>query len=66
MYSTDCNQLSTVADQAIGLGFQLTMGVFIDGSGTTRGYSDLSQLIAWGKWGSVDIINIGISSSFQI
>jgi hypothetical protein len=66
MYSTDCGQLSTVADQAISLGLQLTMGIFIDGSGATRGYSELSQLIAWGKWGNVDIINIGIAMSVLI
>ena len=66
MYSTDCGQLSTVADQAISLGLQLTLGIFIDGSGATRGYSELSQLIAWGKWGSVDIINIGIIFLYPI
>jgi exo-beta-1,3-glucanase (GH17 family) len=60
MYSTDCGQLQTVADQAITLGLQLTLGIFIDGSGLSRGYSELDQLIAWGKWGSVDVINIGI------
>jgi exo-beta-1,3-glucanase (GH17 family) len=59
MYSTDCGQLQTVADQAISLGLQLTMGIFIDDTGLTRGESELEQLIAWGKWGSVDIINIG-------
>ena len=67
MYSTDCNQLSTVADQAISLGLQLTMGIFIDSTGIARGNSELQQLIAWGKWGSVDIINIGISQDiFQL
>jgi exo-beta-1,3-glucanase (GH17 family) len=66
MYSVDCDQLSTVADQAISLGLQLTMGIFIDGTGTVRGYSELSQLIAWGKWGNVDIINIGITMSVLI
>src|SRR5271170_4918221 len=30
MYSVDCNQLSTVADQAIGLGFKITLGVYVD------------------------------------
>jgi exo-beta-1,3-glucanase (GH17 family) len=59
MYSTDCGQLQTVADQAISIGLQLTMGIFIDGSGLARGYSELDQLIGWGKWGNVDIINIG-------
>jgi hypothetical protein len=61
MYSTDCGQLSLVANQAIGLGFRLTLGIFIDGSGAIRGNSELDQLIAWGNWGSVDIINIGMS-----
>ena len=60
MYSTDCGQLQTVADQAISLGLQLTLGVFIDSTGFTRGYSDLAAIIAWGKWGSVVTINIGI------
>lgn len=60
MYGVDCNQLSTVADQAITLGFSLTLGVYIDHTGTSRGNSDLQTLIAWGKWGAVDIINIGI------
>lgn len=60
MYGVDCNQLSTVADQAITLGFSLTLGVYIDHTGTARGNSDLQTLIAWGNWGAVDIITIGI------
>ena len=67
MYGVDCNQLSTVADQAIGLGFHLTLGVYVDNTGTVRGYNDLDAILAWGKWDSVDIINIGyISLSRQI
>ena len=62
MYSVDCNQLSTVADQAISLGLSLTMGVYIDDTGIVRGASDLAAIIAWGKWDYVDIILIGITS----
>jgi len=59
MYSVDCNQLSTTADQAISLGMQLTLGVFIDSTGTTRGYSDLEAIISWGNWANVVVINLG-------
>jgi hypothetical protein len=59
MYSVDCDQLSIVADQAISLGFRLTLGVYLDSTGTVRGTSDLDTLIAWGNWGAVDIIIIG-------
>jgi len=60
MYSVDCNQLSTVADQAISLGLRLTLGVFLDSTGIVRGNADLQAIIAWGQWGNVDVINIGI------
>ena len=59
MYSVDCNQLSTVADQAIGLGLSVTLGVYLDDTGTVRGYSDLDAILGWAQWDSVDIINIG-------
>jgi len=59
MYSVDCNQLSTVADQAIGLGLSVTLGVYLDDTGTVRGYTDLDAILAWAQWDSVDIINIG-------
>ena len=59
MYSVDCNQLSTVADQAIGLGFKITLGVYVDETGTARGYSDLDAILGWAQWESVDIIVLG-------
>jgi hypothetical protein len=62
MYGVDCNQLSTVADQAVSLGFTLTLGVYLDDTGTVRGASDLSTMIAWGHWDNVEIINIGMST----
>jgi exo-beta-1,3-glucanase (GH17 family) len=60
MYGVDCDQLSNVADQAISLGFRLTLGVYIDSSGTVRGEADLDAIITWGKLDSVDIILIGM------
>ena len=62
LYGVDCDQLSTVADQAISLGFQLTLGVYIDSTGTTRGYSDLDAILSWAQWGNVVVINIGTLS----
>ena len=62
MYGVDCNQLSTVADQAASLGFTLTLGIYIDNTGTARGSSDLATMISWGNWNNVDIINIGMST----
>jgi len=59
MYSVDCNQLSTVADQAIGIGLTVTLGVYVDNTGTVRGYSDLDAILAWAQWDGVDVINIG-------
>jgi hypothetical protein len=60
MYSVDCNQLTTVADQALGLGLTVTLGVFIDSTGVTRGNADLDAIISWGNWQGVDVINLGI------
>jgi len=60
MYGVDCDQLSTVADQAISLGFRLTLGVYIDSTGTVRGTSDLDAILEWANWGAVDVIIIGI------
>jgi len=65
MYSVDCNQLSTVADQAIGLGFKITLGVYVDETGTARGYSDLDAILGWAQWESVDIIVLGSSPPSQ-
>jgi len=61
MYSVDCSQLTTVADQAIELGFSVTLGVYLDSTGTVRGTSDLEAIIAWaeGDWDGIDVINIG-------
>ena len=62
LYGVDCGQLDTVADQAISLGFTVTLGIYIDSTGTQRGYSDLATLIQWGKWSAnIAYINIGIS-----
>ena len=59
MYSVDCNQLSTVAEQAIGLGMEVTLGVYLDNTGTVRGYTDLDAILAWAQWDNVGVINIG-------
>ena len=66
LYGVDCDQLTTTADQAVQLGFTLTLGVYIDATGTVRGYSDLETLITWGalNWPSnIAHINIGTSTS---
>jgi len=65
MYSVDCNQLSTVADQAIGLGLAVTLGVYIDSTGASRGNADLDAIVGWGKWEGVDIINLGNEAVFN-
>jgi hypothetical protein len=59
MYSVDCDQLSTVASQAIGLGLTVTLGVYIDSTGETRGNSDLDAILSWASWEGVDVVNIG-------
>lgn len=64
MYGVDCDQLSTVADQATSLGFKITLGVYIDSTGLTRGNADLAAVIAWGNWANVDIITIGTTLAF--
>jgi len=66
MYGVDCNQLCNVADQATSLGFTITLGIYIDSTGTARGYSDLATLIEWGNWGdNIAYINIGISLAWR-
>jgi exo-beta-1,3-glucanase (GH17 family) len=62
LYGVDCDQLSTAADQAVQLGFTITLGIYIDATGTVRGFSDLDTMIAWGtgNWPSnIAYINIG-------
>jgi exo-beta-1,3-glucanase (GH17 family) len=62
LYGVDCDQLTTTATQAVQLGFTITLGVYIDDTGTVRGFSDLATLIAWGtgNWPSnIAHINIG-------
>lgn len=62
LYGVDCNQLTTVASQATQLGFTITLGIYIDGTGTVRGYSDLQAMISWGQWTpNIAYINIGRS-----
>ncbi|EED13378.1 cell wall glucanase (Scw11), putative [Talaromyces stipitatus ATCC 10500] len=61
MYSTDCNQLETVASQAIGLGLKVILGVYIDGSGVSSGHSQVSDIVNWGKsngWDGVEFISL--------
>jgi exo-beta-1,3-glucanase (GH17 family) len=69
LYGVDCDQLTTTANQAVELGFTLTLGVYIDATGTVRGYSDLATLIAWGEgnWPSnIAHINIGSCRNLNI
>jgi exo-beta-1,3-glucanase (GH17 family) len=65
MYGVDCDQLSTVADQATSLGLKITVGVYIDDTGLTRGNADLAAVLAWGNWANVDIITIGTILRFK-
>lgn len=64
-YSVDCDTLSVVCDQAISLGFTLTVGVYLDDTGTVRGQADLSAVIAWAQWSNVVVINIGNEAVFN-
>jgi exo-beta-1,3-glucanase (GH17 family) len=61
MYSTDCNQLETVASQAIGLGLKVILGVYIDASGVSSGSSQVSDIVSWGQsngWSGVEFISL--------
>ncbi|KAI7970295.1 hypothetical protein EIK77_000297 [Talaromyces pinophilus] len=61
MYSTDCNQLETVASQAIGLGLKVILGVYIDASGVSSGSSQVSDIVSWGQsngWAGVEFISL--------
>jgi len=64
-YSVDCATLSIVCDQAISLGMSLTVGVYLDDTGTVRGQADLSTVIAWAQWSNVVAINIGNEAVFN-
>ncbi|EEA23395.1 hypothetical protein TMatcc_002258 [Talaromyces marneffei ATCC 18224] len=61
MYSTDCNQLETVATQAIGLGLKVILGVYIDSSGVSSGSSQVSDIVNWGQsngWAGIEFISL--------
>lgn len=61
MYSTDCNQLETVATQAISLGLKVILGVYIDASGVSSGSSQVSDIVNWGHshgWEGVEFISL--------
>jgi hypothetical protein len=60
LYGVDCDQLTTTADTATQMGFTVTLGIYIDDTGTTRGYSDLATVISWAHWSdNIAYINIG-------
>lgn len=59
MYSTDCNQLETVATQAIAMGLRVILGVYIGSEGTSSGNSQVSEIVSWGQannWNGVEFI----------
>lgn len=61
MYSTDCNQLETVATQAISLGLKVILGVYIGQGGISTGSSQVSDIVNWGKsngWNGVEFISL--------
>jgi exo-beta-1,3-glucanase (GH17 family) len=59
MYSTDCNQMETVATQALGMGLKLILGVYISSAGVSSGSSQVSDIVNWGQannWEGVEFI----------
>lgn len=59
LYSTDCNQLETVASQAIELGMNVILGVFISSEGISSGTSQVADIVSWGSsnnWQNIEFI----------
>lgn len=59
LYSTDCNQLETVASQAIEMGMKVILGVFIDQGGVSSGTSQVADIVTWGTangWKDIEFI----------
>lgn len=59
LYSTDCNQLETVASQAIELGMKAILGVFIKEGGVSTGTSQVADIVSWGTsngWKDIEFI----------
>ncbi|CRG91669.1 hypothetical protein PISL3812_08719 [Talaromyces islandicus] len=59
LYSTDCDQLETVASQAIELGMKVILGVFIKAGGVSTATSQVSDIVTWGTangWKDIEFI----------
>lgn len=61
MYSTDCNQLETVASQALSIGLKVILGVYIDQAGVSSGTSQVNDIVEWSKshgWNGIEFISL--------
>lgn len=65
LYSTDCAGLENVGGSAEKHGLGIIMGIFIKAGGVHTGDSQVTDLLAWGKWDMIVMFVIGNESIFN-
>ena len=65
IYSTDCSGLANIGGAAQSHGLKLILGVFIDASGISAAQPQVTEIVSWGQWDSVEMIVVGNEALFN-
>lgn len=65
IYGTDCKGLEYVGNACTVHNLKMVVGVFIDDKGIDAARTQVQQIIAWGRWGLVELIVIGNEALFN-
>jgi exo-beta-1,3-glucanase (GH17 family) len=65
LYGTDCKGLENVGDAVAQHNLKIVVGVFIDNKGLSPAHEQVQALVAWGRWGLVELVVIGNEALFN-
>lgn len=68
LYATDCSGVENVGSACKSNGLKMIMGIYIDASGLSNGYAQISELTSWGQsngWDNVEMVVAGNEAIFN-